>query len=583
MSTSTIHLTINHLLRLHRWLSFTLVVALIGGGTSALQAQTKINKPNLPIKPAAAAEDTRPVGSIENEYLKVEVNSHGQFVIRTTGGDPNIEGDEDKTLLYDGLIGAPPGIWGTSFTTFRTLRTGGWAYGANNEHGYFADQVVSTDRIVSKWLMFSACEHYAAQTLSFMTNPFTKRKDMVKIEYRIGMADEDTHTICNPPFLGSHYGVRLLLDTMIGDNDEAPFFIPGLGNTSLQHDFSGDSVPPLFRVFESPTYERNSLQAIGYMLPETSLSHSKPDRLVIASWPDIYARDDHNAPFDDRWLWNYTAPADQPHEDSAVALYWSDRNRFSDTYFAFGYGLAPQGGGDSWVDIVQKAIISTSGCFLWVVNNTDQPYTGGVATLTLPPGLTLAGQTATAASLTTSQSFTQTIGDVAPGAVAQIGWRIEAIGGPGDYQFSTEAAFASGQTFSNTQTVTVQETVGFAQEHYIVDENAGVATITLMRTNPSSNALTVDFATTDGTAIAGSDYVATSGTLTFSSDEITKTLSIPLIDDSVREGNETVLLSLNNASGSVEVLEQDNVSLTIQDDELTPETGTTVFLPVVIR
>lgn len=220
---------------------------------------------------------------------------------------------------------------------------------------------------------------------------------------------------------------------------------------------------------------------------------------------------------------------------------------------------------------------------MWVVNNTDQPYTGGVATLTLPPGLTLAGQNLQAADLSVTQSFTQSIGDLAPGAVTQVSWRIAATGGPGEYQFATTAAFASGQTFTNTQTMTVQETVGFAQDSYPVAENGGMATITLTRTNPSGTAFTVDFATADGTATVGVDYLPITSTLTFAAGEITKTVQIPLLDDTIREGNETVFLALSNASSPVEVLEQSGVVLTIQDDEPAATSSTNVFLPVNIR
>ena len=40
--------------------------------------------------------------------------------------------------------------------------------------------------------------------------------------------------------------------------------------------------------------------------------------------------------------------------------------------------------------------------------------------------------------------------------------------------------------------------------------------------------LTVDYATADGTATAGSDYTTTSGTLTFAAGERSKTVSVPI-------------------------------------------------------
>ena len=58
--------------------------------------------------------------------------------------------------------------------------------------------------------------------------------------------------------------------------------------------------------------------------------------------------------------------------------------------------------------------------------------------------------------------------------------------------------------------------------------------------------VSVDYATSDGTAQAGSDYRATSGTLTFSAGETAKTISVPVLRDSHNEGHERMTLTLSN-------------------------------------
>ena len=65
----------------------------------------------------------------------------------------------------------------------------------------------------------------------------------------------------------------------------------------------------------------------------------------------------------------------------------------------------------------------------------------------------------------------------------------------------------------------------------------------------ATHSVTVDYATADGTATAGADYTATSGTLTFAAGEKTKTVNVPVLDDSVDEGEETFVLRLSNATG----------------------------------
>ena len=59
-------------------------------------------------------------------------------------------------------------------------------------------------------------------------------------------------------------------------------------------------------------------------------------------------------------------------------------------------------------------------------------------------------------------------------------------------------------------------------------------------------AVRVDYATSDGTATAGSDYRATSGTLTFWPGETVKTVSVPVLDDDHDEGPERLTLTLSN-------------------------------------
>ena len=62
---------------------------------------------------------------------------------------------------------------------------------------------------------------------------------------------------------------------------------------------------------------------------------------------------------------------------------------------------------------------------------------------------------------------------------------------------------------------------------------------------------TVQYATADGSATAGADYTSTSGTLTFGRLETSKTVSVPVLDDSHDEGSETLTLTLSTASDNV--------------------------------
>jgi uncharacterized delta-60 repeat protein len=110
--------------------------------------------------------------------------------------------------------------------------------------------------------------------------------------------------------------------------------------------------------------------------------------------------------------------------------------------------------------------------------------------------------------------------------------------------------------------------LGFAATNYSAFENAGVAVIKVIRTNGSSGAVSVNFATVEGVgnATAGVDYRNTNGILTFADGEASKTFNVPLIDDSVVEGNETVALVLLSTTGGAG-LGLTNATLTIVDDD----------------
>ncbi len=86
----------------------------------------------------------------------------------------------------------------------------------------------------------------------------------------------------------------------------------------------------------------------------------------------------------------------------------------------------------------------------------------------------------------------------------------------------------------------------------ITEGNSGTknATFTVTRTGTATSQITVDYATANGTATAGSDYTAKSGTLTFATTETTKTLTVPIVGDTTIEPNETFFVNLTNPTNA---------------------------------
>src|SRR5262245_19791155 len=112
-------------------------------------------------------------------------------------------------------------------------------------------------------------------------------------------------------------------------------------------------------------------------------------------------------------------------------------------------------------------------------------------------------------------------------------------------------------------------TIQFAAPVFRVVEGAGKATITLTRKGGTGSVASVRFDTLDGTAFGGVDYTEVlNNVVTFQRGETQKTVTIPILNDAVREPTETVHLTLAQATGGNAVLGLDAVSvLNILNDD----------------
>jgi hypothetical protein len=101
----------------------------------------------------------------------------------------------------------------------------------------------------------------------------------------------------------------------------------------------------------------------------------------------------------------------------------------------------------------------------------------------------------------------------------------------------------------------------------VIEGNSGTsnATVTVSLDKPSNKTVTVDYATQDGTATAGSDYTATRGTLIFNPGETSKTITVGVTGDEPIEADETLRLVLSSATNAI--LANSTATLTIQNDD----------------
>ena len=173
-------------------------------------------------------------------------------------------------------------------------------------------------------------------------------------------------------------------------------------------------------------------------------------------------------------------------------------------------------------------------------------YTPVSGTLTFAPGVT-------------SQSLTVPVtGDTAYEA---------------DETFSVNFTIVSGNGSSSTVAVPATivnddlPTLSIA-DSAVTEGNGGAvnATFTVTLSNPLNDAVTVDYATADGSATAGSDYTAASGTLTFAAGSTSQTVTVPVLGDTVVEADETFTVTLSNPSANAALGTATAIGTILNDD-----------------
>ena len=141
-------------------------------------------------------------------------------------------------------------------------------------------------------------------------------------------------------------------------------------------------------------------------------------------------------------------------------------------------------------------------------------------------------------------------------------------------------------------------TFTFAQTSYNVLENAGTVQVVVTMDRIYAGSASINYTTLAGTAQAGIDYQTTSGVLTFNSGVISRTIVIPLINDTSAETDETFQVQLSNAlagGNPATIIGTNPITVNIIDDETAPnvrlqvstltisETGPNALVNVVLN
>jgi choice-of-anchor B domain-containing protein len=116
--------------------------------------------------------------------------------------------------------------------------------------------------------------------------------------------------------------------------------------------------------------------------------------------------------------------------------------------------------------------------------------------------------------------------------------------------------------------------IGFVGTAVSVGENAGLAQVRVRRNVGFAGAVSIQYATSDGTAMAGGDYTTVSGTLNWAAGELDeRTITLPLVNDAASEGTETFRITLSNVAGGAVIDGSATFDVSITNDDVVPPPG----------
>ena len=111
----------------------------------------------------------------------------------------------------------------------------------------------------------------------------------------------------------------------------------------------------------------------------------------------------------------------------------------------------------------------------------------------------------------------------------------------------------------------------FSNAGYLRLESSLTPIVTVNRTGGSKGAVSVSFTTSDGTAVGGADYTPVTATVVFpDGDDSPRRVLVPILQDTLPEGDETVNLTLSQPGGCAALGTPASATLTLVDDDPLP-------------
>jgi predicted secreted protein len=255
------------------------------------------------------------------------------------------------------------------------------------------------------------------QRLGIALGASTNRYDTLRIEYVLENRDKTPH----------HVGLRIMLDTLIGDNDGVPFSVPGRqGIIDRAVELQGKDIPDFIQVLEKP-----DLTNPGVVVNVTLRGGeaTPPERVLITGWPGGEAHWDYLAS-----VGGVGAPLSRggeaaPGGDSAIGLFYpinllqpGERRQIVALYGLGAISSVVSKNPSLGLSISSNRV--DEGASFWIVARVSNPRAGQRVRLQLPAALTLVeGDLAQTIAPEATANFTTRswlVRAVAPGSGAEI-------------------------------------------------------------------------------------------------------------------------------------------------------------------
>ena len=221
--------------------------------------------------------------TLSNKYVEFAVDPvNGRFTIGTVEGNPAISSDDHKKMLYG---------HNRPSTSYTTIHVNGSSY-------IYGDSGFKSSPHFDGNANYSEAQYEninVQQVISIEENSSTHRDDIVEIKY----------IVKNTGTSDVSFGMRIMLDTMLGNNDAAPFRIPGLGDLTTEKEFVGNAIPQYWQAFDSLNNPNVVSHGNFVSVP------IKPTKVQFTNWRRVF-----NTP------WDYHVSEGAGNGDSAVSIIW---------------------------------------------------------------------------------------------------------------------------------------------------------------------------------------------------------------------------------------------------------------------